>query len=885
IKADLTAMKEAGIAGVQLFDAGIYLPAGPVRYGTDDWHEHVQFAIETAAELGLEVSLMNTPGWSASGGPWVTPEQSMKQLVWSELDVPGGTPLAVDLPLPATRENFYRDVAVLAVPADADASNALRSPALQSASAAGGASLGAAAFDGDRATSVALDARTQKLEFVFAQPVTVAQLTLELRDAKPGFNFRGTIETSNDGTTFRETHAFSFGPHAQASAQIVTSFKPTRATHVRLSFSAGLDSKPVAFSIAELALANPPRLADWRLKTKLASGAISRSTASARTAAIPRERILDLTTAADAEGRLATTLPAGRWTVLRFGFTSTGARNHPAVPEGHGLEIDKLDADAVAFQFEQSVGRIIRAAGPRAGTTLTGVLFDSFEAGFQNWTEKFPARFRAACGYDLVPLLPALTGRVIESPAFTECVLHDFRHVVDDGLAKSYFGAMRALAHRQRLVTYAEAQGGPLNPVLINPYVDVVMNEFWHHNRFDARLKLSASTVNILDRKVLAAEAFSARPEEDGWAATLRDLKRPGNDAFAAGVNRCILHTYAHQPFTEAAPGFTLGRYGTRFGRLNTWWRHLRTWTDFLSRSQFLLQQGWRPADVLFLQTEDMGYAYPANEVEAFPEGYDFDIGYPKDLAAMTLRDGALTLPHGPAYRLVVTPRMPWAASVATLRHLRAHVRAGQSLLGEPPTGPAGVRDLEQRREFETLVGEIWGDLDGSAVREKKLGEGMVMRGRTIAEALATIGVSRDLSWDSGTEQRSVKFTHRRTAEADIYFVFNNTADARFIEFAFRTTGRRPEIWDPESGSRGDAAIFSVGEHTVNVPLQLAPHGATFVVFRKALPEKWATRATSGNGGTPPLEMSAGKLYAATGSRISLELSDGTLRELPSVSA
>ncbi|HEY0943809.1 MAG TPA: hypothetical protein VGD81_01030, partial [Opitutaceae bacterium] len=47
----------------------------------------------------------------------------------------------------------------------------------------------------------------------------------------------------------------------------------------------------------------------------------------------------------------------------------------------------------------------------------------------------------------------------------------------------------------------------------------------------------------------------------------------------------------------------------------------------------------------------------------------------------------------------------------------------------------------------------------------------------------------------------------------------------------------------------------------------------------------WATRATSGNGGTPPLEMSAGKLYAATGSRISLELSDGTLRELPSVSA
>ena len=67
IEADLTDMKHVGIAGVQMFDASIYMPPGPVRYGTDHWHEHVQHAIATADKLGLEFHLMNTPGWSASG--------------------------------------------------------------------------------------------------------------------------------------------------------------------------------------------------------------------------------------------------------------------------------------------------------------------------------------------------------------------------------------------------------------------------------------------------------------------------------------------------------------------------------------------------------------------------------------------------------------------------------------------------------------------------------------------------------------------------------------------------------------------------------------------------------------------------------------------------
>src|SRR5690606_22033699 len=106
--------------------------------------------------------------------------------------------------------------------------------------------------------------------------------------------------------------------------------------------------------------------------------------------------------------------------------------NHPAVPEGHGLEIDKLDPDAVAFQFEHSLGRMIRQAGPLAGKTFNGVLFDSFEGGFQNWTGEMPREFMHRKGYALLPWLPVLSGRVVGSLQESEAVLWDFRQVIEE---------------------------------------------------------------------------------------------------------------------------------------------------------------------------------------------------------------------------------------------------------------------------------------------------------------------------------------------------------------------------------------------------------------------------------------------------------------------
>ena len=119
ISADLDAMARVGIGGVQIFDAGLAIPAGPVAFGTDAWIDHVVYAIQEAGKRGIEVVLSNCSGWSSTGGPWVTPDDAMKVVATAKVEVEGPVRFESDLPVPVaagTVKGWYRDIAVLAFP-------------------------------------------------------------------------------------------------------------------------------------------------------------------------------------------------------------------------------------------------------------------------------------------------------------------------------------------------------------------------------------------------------------------------------------------------------------------------------------------------------------------------------------------------------------------------------------------------------------------------------------------------------------------------------------------------------------------------------------------------------------------------------------------------
>jgi hypothetical protein len=114
ITADLEAMAEAGIGGAQIFNAAEGIPRGPVQFNSPEWIDMVKHAALEAKRLGLELCLHNCAGWSSSGGPWNTPEHSMKIVVTSETQIKGPVQVTAAPPQPKTNLDFYRDIAVLA---------------------------------------------------------------------------------------------------------------------------------------------------------------------------------------------------------------------------------------------------------------------------------------------------------------------------------------------------------------------------------------------------------------------------------------------------------------------------------------------------------------------------------------------------------------------------------------------------------------------------------------------------------------------------------------------------------------------------------------------------------------------------------------------------
>jgi len=144
ITKDLEAMKRVGIGGVLWMEVSgpNWAPQGPVQSGGPEWRELMQWAIAEAGRLGLVFDLSVDFGYG-SGGPHITPDLSMQQLVWSETPVTGGSGVVIKLAKPVVdykdevkntwlrpgeqmnpvvmktlkEVDSYRDIAAFAVPA------------------------------------------------------------------------------------------------------------------------------------------------------------------------------------------------------------------------------------------------------------------------------------------------------------------------------------------------------------------------------------------------------------------------------------------------------------------------------------------------------------------------------------------------------------------------------------------------------------------------------------------------------------------------------------------------------------------------------------------------------------------------------------------------
>jgi len=459
-----------------------------------------------------------------------------------------------------------------------------------------------------------------------------------------------------------------------------------------------------------------------------------------REAVIASSSIVDLSDRLGGDGQLVWDVPAGAWTLLRVGHTTTGKDNHPAPLAGRGLECDKLSKEAAEIHFQNLMGKLIddnrEVAGQ--GKTLVATHIDSWEVGSQNWTPRFRQEFIRLRGYDPRPWLPAMTGRVVENVEVSERFLWDVRRTVADLLLTNYAEHMGMLARKRGLRLSIEAYGdGPLDDLPFAGRADEPMAEFWSWNKFGAAESCTemASAAHVYGKSILGAEAFTATNAEK-WLGHPGNLKELGDWAFCEGINRFVFHRYALQPWRDVRPGVSMGPWGLHYERTQTWWEQSRGWHQYLARCQYLLQQCKFVADLCFLIPENapQHFRSPVKKGHDRP-GYNFD-GCPAEvvLEKMQTRDGQLVLPDGMSYRMLVLPRVG-TMTPGLLKKVHTLVQAGATVLGNPPAkSPSLVGYPQCDAEVAMLAGQLWGKGNVPAeLTERACGKGKVIWGQALA--------------------------------------------------------------------------------------------------------------------------------------------------------
>jgi hypothetical protein len=544
-------------------------------------------------------------------------------------------------------------------------------------------------------------------------------------------------------------------------------------------------------------------------------------------ALVARDRITNLTARLGAGGELTWDVPEGDWTILRVGHTPTGKENAPAPKAGRGLEIDKLSREAMDAHWTDGIAPILKKLGPLAGKSVNGSLIDSYEVGCNNWTPKFRDEFLKRRGYDPIPFLPVLSGRYVDGGEITERFLWDFRRTIGDLFAENYFFYFSELCRKHGLMASMEPYDGPFECLQVAAKTDIVMGEFWAGGGESSSVKLAAEVAHTHGIRIVGAESFTADPENGRWLNHPGSLKALGDLTWSQGLNRFIFHCYALQPWMDKVPGMTMGQWGTHFGRFNTWWEQSRAWIAYVTRGQYILQQGQPVADVLFFGGESAPNG-GTHRPDLKAKGYDYDAIGTDLIGSLTVKDGMIRTPVGGAYRVLVFPKTTWMTP--RLAHIVQDLTAAGATIIAPK--PAKSPSLSGYPAADAEVGKIAGEVWGNGSGDHAFGKGKVIPNRPVEEVLAAMGVKPDCA--AITTGARLAFVHRLVDGADCYFVSNQKSRPDTVECAFRVIGKLPELWDAETGQMQPAPLWRVEGGQTVVSLSLDQAGSVFVVFRKA---------------------------------------------------
>jgi hypothetical protein len=854
ITADLEAMKQVGLGGAYLMPIkGV--GQGPEYEGqaqqlTPEFWEMVDHSMKEAKRLGLRLGMHICDGFALAGGPWITPQESMQKIVWSDTIIRGGNIERLPLPQLESYEGYSEDIATYAIPLGKQPADVVMRPVISLATLPG-------TEVKDKKKAVNMDEKGVirssypcRIDYTYEQPVTVSNVEIVLS----GNNYQAhrlKVLVSDDGRNYRFLKQLKPARHGWQNTDCHSThgLPPTTAKYFRFEWTPegsepGCEDLDAAkwkpnLKIKEIRLHTAPRIHQWEGK----AGFVWRVAGASTSQEIPDEACVQLNEVRRltlTDGSLTAKLPEGEWRILRMGHTSTGHVNATA-GGGKGLECDKFSVAAVRKQFDNWFAQVFEKTTPEvAREVLKYMHVDSWECGSQNWSATFAAEFKSRRGYDLMPYLPLLAGIPMESAEKSEQVLRDVRITIGELVTDVFYTVLAQCAGEYDCRFSAECVSPTMVADGLRHYdkVDLPMGEFWlnspTHDKLNDVLD-AVSGAHIYGKNVIQAEGFTEiRGTWDEDPAMLKPLL---DRNYALGINKLFFHVFTHNPWLDRAPGMTLDGIGLFYQRDQTWFRESSAFVDYATRCQTLLQKGTPVVDIAVFTGEEMPRRailpdrlvsmlpgiYGAERVEservrlanegqplrvvpvgvthsanmADPDkwinplrGYQYD-SFNKDalLRLAKVEDDHIVLPGGGRYKVLVLP---------TARPM-------------DPTAVPLSKEVEQKIAEWKEQGVIIPELPYKA------------------ESFAVMGLERDVELPA-----EVAYAHRTADDMEIYFIANQKNEARNFTASFRQKGLAPKLYDAVTGRTYIPEQWAEREGRTEVSLSLPAYGSRFVIFFKS---------------------------------------------------
>ena len=779
IVADLQAMRNAGIAGFYLMpikdtsDGKQY--NGTARQLSPDWWKRIDKVYSTADSLGLQMGIHFSDGFALGGGPWITPEESMQKVVWTDTIISGGKQ-TLRLKTPKANNDFYEDIALYAYPA---IYNDNRKPK----------------------ASVNFPYKSSKpcdIIMSYDAPYTLRSVQI----ITGGNNYqahRFKVYASDNGIDYRFIREIS--PARQGwqntDAHATYAIPATTARYFKFHWTPegsdpGSEDMDAAkwkpnLKIGNIIMGSEPIIDGYEGKSGVV-WRVSKSFDIADEECVPSEKILNLTTRLSQNGEITITLPKGRWHLLRMGHTSTGHTN--ATGGGaRGLECDKFSRNAINKQLNNWFVAIYKhAPADVAQRVLTRLHVDSWECGSQNWSDNFAQEFKSRRGYDLTSWLPLYAGIPINSSAKSETVLRDIRQTIAELINDIFFDEMEKGAKQYGVKLSCECVAPTMvsDGLLHYNHADYPMGEFWlnspTHDKPNDMLD-AISGAHIYGKNIIQAEGFTeirgTWDEHPGMLKPLLDRN------YCLGINNIVYHVNTHNPWLDKAPGMTLDGIGTFFQRDNTWWKEMPAFNSYIQRCQALLQYGYPVVDIAVYTGDETPRRsiLPERLVTSLPGLFGQEAIEKEEKRLANVGQPLEVSPVGVTHTANMTKADTWTNPLRGYQYdsfnrdalNNSHIEKGVLVTANGMKYNTLVIPQARKMNPNRIV-TCWNLIDSLENSGLK-----VIRETWKQEDLSSLGISRDAVLPDG-----IAFTHRKAKDADIYFLSNQSNIDKTFPLQFR---------------------------------------------------------------------------------------------------